>query len=127
MGAETIEGCQGKPQGRYSLTVCSAHSRDALVYALRATEPDGTCICTAIFYEGDVALPMLEMYTRGVKLVTGRVNARAAIPPSLDLEVRGLFDPGPVTDSVVDWDDASAALVDGRRKLVMHRPSLKAS
>lgn len=65
---------------------------------------------------------MLEMYTRGVKLVTGRVNARAAIPPALDLVSGGLLEPGTVTDSVVSWDDAAEALVDRPWKVVIQRP-----
>jgi threonine dehydrogenase-like Zn-dependent dehydrogenase len=123
LGALPIEGYDDRPAGSFSLTVCSASDRDALVYALRSTEPDGTCTCNTIFFGGDVALPMLEMYTRGVRLVTGRVNARAAIPPALDLVARGRFEPAEVTDAVVDWDDAIAALIDGRRKVVLHRPA----
>jgi threonine dehydrogenase-like Zn-dependent dehydrogenase len=124
LGAEPIEGYGGRSPGSFGVTVCTAGSRDALIYALRSTEPDGTCTCNTIFFENEVALPMLEMYTRGVTLVTGRVNARATIPPVLDLMANGLFDPSSVTDSVVDWDDACAALVDGPRKLVMNRPTL---
>jgi threonine dehydrogenase-like Zn-dependent dehydrogenase len=123
LGATPIERSPDRPNVSYSLTVCTARDRAALVYALRSTEPDGTCACNTIFFEGDVALPMLEMYSRGVTLVTGRVNARAAIPAALDLVVRGLFRPGDVTDSLISWDDAPASLTDGRRKLVMHRPA----
>jgi threonine dehydrogenase-like Zn-dependent dehydrogenase len=106
------------------VTVCSAPDRAALLYALASTEPDGTCTSNGIFFEDDVVLPMLQMYTRGIKLVTGRVNARAAIPEALALVTAGRFAPEAVTDALVDWDDAPAALVDGRRKLVIHRPPL---
>ncbi|HEV2239987.1 MAG TPA: hypothetical protein VGR98_03010 [Streptosporangiaceae bacterium] len=61
------------------------------------------------------------MYVRGVRLVTGRVNARAVIPLALDLVTRGTFDPAPITDLVVEWDNAPAALTDRPQKLVMHR------
>jgi threonine dehydrogenase-like Zn-dependent dehydrogenase len=122
LGAVPIEGYRGRPSDSFPLTVCSASSRDALVYALRATEPDGTCTCNAIFFDGDVALPMLEMYTCGVRLVTGRVNARAVIPAALDLVARGVFSPGDVTDVVADWDDAISALTAAPHKVVLHRP-----
>jgi threonine dehydrogenase-like Zn-dependent dehydrogenase len=125
VGATPIERSETRRADRYTLTVCSAHDRDLLLDALRSTEPDGTCTCNTIFFEGDVSLPMLDMYTRGVRLVTGRVNARAAIPAALDLVVRGVFQPGDITDSVVDWDDAVAALVDERQKIVMCRPALQ--
>jgi alcohol dehydrogenase len=124
LGAEPIEGYGGRSPGSFAITVCTAGRREALICALRSTEPDGVCTCNTIFFENEVALPMLEMYTRGVALVTGRVNARAAIPRVLDLMANGLFEPSSVTDSVVDWDDGPAALVDVPRKLVMHRPTL---
>lgn len=78
-----------------------------LAATLRATWPDGVCTDTGIYYQGAVELPMLAMYTRGVRLVTGRVNARAVIPEILDLLTEGC-DLGPVVDRVVDWDDAPA-------------------
>ena len=64
---------------------------------------------------------MLDMYVRGVRLVTGGVNARAVISSALDLVTRRIFDPAPITDLVVEWDDAPAALTDRQQKLVTHR------
>lgn len=121
LGASVVPSLDAIPSRNYPVTVCSAHSQPALTSALRATEPDGTCVCNAIFFEGAVALPMLDMYVRGVRLVTGRVNARAVIPTVLDLVTRGTFDPTSITDLVVEWDDASAALMGRQQKLVMHR------
>ncbi|HEY2640272.1 MAG TPA: hypothetical protein VGI66_10375 [Streptosporangiaceae bacterium] len=63
------------------------------------------------------------MYTRGVSLVTGRVNARAVIPAVLDLVTSGSLRPAEVTDVVAGWDDAIAALTDGPNKVVLHRPA----
>jgi hypothetical protein len=45
------------------------------------------------------------MYTRGVRLVTGRVNARVVIPHVLELLAGGL-DLAPAVDRVVAWEDA---------------------
>jgi threonine dehydrogenase-like Zn-dependent dehydrogenase len=45
------------------------------------------------------------MYTRGVRLVTGRVNARAVIPRVIDLLDTGC-DLAPAVDRVVPWDAA---------------------
>jgi threonine dehydrogenase-like Zn-dependent dehydrogenase len=47
---------------------------------------------------------LLEMYTRGVQFVTGRVNARDAIPAVIEL--LGGCDLAPAVDRVVAWDDA---------------------
>jgi threonine dehydrogenase-like Zn-dependent dehydrogenase len=101
--------------------VCSTSEVDALKLALRATEPDGTCTVNAIFFQDEVPVPMFSMYTRGVRLVTGRVNARAVMPKALDLIVDGAFQPETVTDAVVAWRDAANALVAEPRKLVIQR------
>jgi alcohol dehydrogenase len=120
-GARIIGSPDEVPSASYTLTVCSANELDALTLALRATEPDGTCMVNTIFFRDDVPLPMLSMYTHGVRLVTGRVNARAVIPNALDLILAGAFDPGTVTDAVVTWSDAADALIAEPNKLVIHR------
>ena len=50
-------------------------------------------------------MPLLPMYTRGVRFVTGRVNARAVIPEVLEL-LAGACDLSPAVDRVVPWEDA---------------------
>jgi hypothetical protein len=52
-------------------------------------------------------MPMLHIYTRGVRFVTGRVSARAVIPEILDV-LAGGCDLSPVVDRVVPWEDAPA-------------------
>ena len=43
----------------------------------------------AIYFEPATPLPLLEMYTRGCTLHTGRVHARAVIPEVLALITAG--------------------------------------
>jgi D-arabinose 1-dehydrogenase-like Zn-dependent alcohol dehydrogenase len=74
-----------------------------LAATLRATWPDGVCTDTGI-YPQPVEMPLLPMYTRGVRFVTGRVNARAVVPEVLDL--LGRRDLAPAVERVVPWDDA---------------------
>ena len=62
------------------------------------------CTDTGIYYQS-VEMPMLSMYTRGVRFVTGRVNARAALPGVLRLLADGC-DLSPALDCVVAWEDA---------------------
>lgn len=50
-------------------------------------------------------MPLLPMYTRGVRFVTGRVNARAVIPEVLDV-LAGGADLLPAVQRVVPWEDA---------------------
>jgi hypothetical protein len=51
-------------------------------------------------------MPMLPMYTRGVRFVTGRVNARAVIPKILEL-LSSTGDLASVVERVVPWDEAA--------------------
>jgi threonine dehydrogenase-like Zn-dependent dehydrogenase len=101
----------------YPVTVHTCADPSVLAATLRATWPDGVCTDTGIYYQGAVEMPLLPMYTRGVRFVTGRVNARAVIPEILELLARGgdlspTVDRGgalsPTVDRVVSWDDAPA-------------------
>ena len=64
----------------YPVTAHTSADPSLLAATLRATWPDGVCTDTGIYYQPKVEMPLLPMYTRGVRFVTGRVNARSAIP-----------------------------------------------
>jgi threonine dehydrogenase-like Zn-dependent dehydrogenase len=87
----------------YPVTVHTSADPAVLAATLRATWPDGVCTDTGI-YPQPVEMPLLPMYTRGVRFVTGRVNARAVVPEVLDL--LGRRDLAPAVERVVPWDDA---------------------
>jgi threonine dehydrogenase-like Zn-dependent dehydrogenase len=89
----------------YPVTVHTSADPSLLAAALRATWPDGVCTDTGIYYQPMVEMPLLPMYTRGVRFVTGRVNARAAIPQVLEL-LAGGCDLSPAVERVVPWEDA---------------------
>ena len=89
----------------YPVTVNTSGDRALLAATLRATWPDGVCTDTGIYPEYNVEMPLLPMYTRGVRFVTGRVSARAVIPEVLEL-LAGGCDLSPVVGRVVPWDDA---------------------
>ena len=92
----------------YPVTVHTSMNPSVLSATLRATWPDGVCTDTGIYYQGKVEMPLLPMYTRGVRFVTGRVNARAVIPEILEL-LTATCDLSPAVDRVVPWDDAPSA------------------
>jgi threonine dehydrogenase-like Zn-dependent dehydrogenase len=96
-----------KSWDRYPVTVHTSADVSLLAATLRSTWPDGVCTDTGVYYQPTVELPLLSMYTRGVRLVTGRVNARVVIPHVLDLLANGL-DLSPAVDRVVPWEDAPA-------------------
>ena len=95
-----------KSSGPYPVTVHTSAEPAVLAATLRVTWPDGVCTDTGIYYQGAVEMPLLPMYTRGVRFVTGRVNARAVIPEVVELLEAGC-DLAPAVDRVAPWDEAA--------------------
>ncbi|HXB16638.1 MAG TPA: alcohol dehydrogenase catalytic domain-containing protein [Solirubrobacteraceae bacterium] len=120
-GAETV-GETPKRLGPFPITVDACGYEAGLALALRSTAPDRTCTSCAVYFGEQPAVPMLEMYTKGITFVTGRANAREAMPHVLALAAAGALRPELVTSSVVPWREAPGALVeDGWTKLVFER------
>jgi alcohol dehydrogenase len=121
LGAEVMEDADlGEKLGSYPITVDASSNPAGLRSALRSTARDGTCTSTGIYFE-DTPLPLFEMYSRGCTFITGRVHARPAIPPVLDLVASGALEPEIVTEAVVPWDDAPDALPHHEYKQVVSR------
>lgn len=120
LGAEVRSGELPSRAGEFAISVDASAERDGLVCALRSLEPGGVCTSIGIYYE-DVALPLLDMYTRGVRFHTGRVDARADIPAVLELVRDGRIAPELVNSEVLDWEDAPRALADPSFKPVFVR------
>jgi threonine dehydrogenase-like Zn-dependent dehydrogenase len=107
----------------YPVTACAAGRAESLIATLRATWPGGVCTSSSLLFADRVlGLPLWWMYTTGVRFVTGRVDARAALPAVLDLLATGL-DLAPVIESVVSWADAPAAWAGMRGKTIVTRDS----
>jgi threonine dehydrogenase-like Zn-dependent dehydrogenase len=121
LGTQTLAEIP-KRVGSYEITVDASADPDGLALALRSTAPDGICTSTAIYFGEQPALPLLEMYTKGITFRTGRVDARTAMPHVLELSASGALHPELVTSSVVGWADAADALLEGGwTKLVIER------
>ncbi len=103
----------------YPVTVSTAASPDLLLATVALTWPEGVCTDTGIYYT-PVPMPLLDMYTTGIRFATGRVNARAALPHVLNLLATGL-DLRPVVETVATWTDAPQAWANLRGKTVIHR------
>ena len=123
LGAHVIEGPLPKRAGSYSIVVDASQDPLGLACALRSVAPEGVCSSASIYWE-PVALPLLEMYTRGVRFFTGRVNSRAAIPEVLDLVQHGRLQPERITSEIIEWDDAPSALASPSIKPVIVREPL---
>ena len=119
LGATPVEGSPPRRAGSYPITVNAGLDHASLHCAIRSTEPDGTCTNVGIYFEPETPLPLFEMYTRGIRFHTGRVNSSAVLPEVLGLVADGRLDPSAVTSSVVSFDDAPEALADPPTKLVV--------
>lgn len=84
LGANAIEGPPPKRAGAYPITVDASLDPKGLACALRSVTPEGVCTSASIYF-ADPRLPLLDMYTRGVRFLTGRVNSRAVMPHVLAL------------------------------------------
>lgn len=106
LGARVHDRCgPDRSWDPYPVTVHTSMDPSILAATLRATWPDGVCTDTGIYFTDGVTLPLLPMYTRGVRFVTGRVNARAVIPEIVET-LSATTDLSPVVDRVVPFDDA---------------------
>jgi alcohol dehydrogenase len=121
LGANLLDEEFPKRLGPYPITVAGSPDRAGLSCALRSTDKDGVCTAIAIFFEPETAVPLLEMYTSGIRFHTGRCHARATMEPILDLVRDGSFQPELVTHQTASFDDAADAVAGHDGKLVISR------
>ena len=110
LGVKAVdEAAAGQAFGEFAVTACCASSSEALLSALASTAPGGTCQSAGIHFQ-PFALPLFEMYRRGVRFVTGRANARDDIPAVLDLISTGALDVASINAQVVPVGDVLTTL-----------------
>jgi threonine dehydrogenase-like Zn-dependent dehydrogenase len=121
LGANLLEQEFPKRLGPYPITVDASAREPGLACALRSTDPDGICTSIGIYFSQTTPVPLLEMYTRGIRFHTGRVHARPAIDPVLELVRTGAFRPELVTRETARFDEAAEAVAEHSGKLVISR------
>jgi threonine dehydrogenase-like Zn-dependent dehydrogenase len=104
-----------------TITVDATGVVDGLHTVIRSTDRYGHCTSIAVYFDPATALPLLEMYTRGITFHTSRADSRRFLPEVLDLMATTDFDPLAVPTTVVDWDDAADAWLEPAIKLVVRR------
>lgn len=121
LGANLLDEEFPERAGSYPITVDASASHDGIACALRSTEPDGICTSIGIYFEPSTPVPLLEMYTKGIRFHTGRVHARPVMEPILELVRSGAFAPERVTRETATWDEAAEAVANHGGKLVISR------
>lgn len=110
LGANPLEGPIPERVGEYDLVVDGTLlDPRGLPCALRSLRPHGLCVGVTI-YLADPHVPYFEMYSKGARFETSRVQARAVLPDVLDLVQSGRVDPARVTGAVLPWDAAPDAI-----------------
>ena len=110
--------------GLFPITVDATADQAGLRFVLASTDAGGTCTSVGIYF-ADVALPLLQMYQRGIRFITGRVDARRDLPAAAALFAAGKLDLGSVATTVVPWADAAKAWTESTPKLVLRRDNLQ--
>jgi threonine dehydrogenase-like Zn-dependent dehydrogenase len=121
LGARVICEPPGRKYPSHPVVVHTTAQPETLRTAVRSTSSSGVCTDVGIFFNGDVALPLLEMYVKGITFVTGRIDARATMPAALDLITSGRLDPAPVITETAPWDEAPAAWAEHTGRLTLTR------
>ncbi|MGZ5330983.1 MAG: zinc-dependent alcohol dehydrogenase [Solirubrobacterales bacterium] len=121
LGANLLDEEFPKRLGPYPVVVDACGDPEGLACALRSTEPEGICTSIGIYFAETTPVPLLEMYTKGIRFHTGRVHARPAMEPVLELVREGRFAPERITAETASWDDAAEAVAGHRGKLVISR------
>jgi alcohol dehydrogenase len=121
LGARPIETDFSAPPRTYPIVVDSGMTPAGLAYAVRATEPEGTCQSVSFHPGKATPMPLGRMYTLGIRFFVGRCHAAALLPEVVALIERGALRPQAVTTHVVSWEDAPRAWLEPGVKLVVHR------
>ena len=118
--AKPIESGYDGRRGPYPITVDASGIPDGLQLAIRSTDLAGVCV-SPVYYLGDVPVPMGKMYTKGIRLETGRCHARSVIPEVAEATARGRLHPDAIANTRVRWRDAATAMAEPAVKLVVER------
>lgn len=120
LGANPIEGPPRRSHGAYPIVVDASADSESLLSAIRSTEAEGICSSVGGHF-ANVALPLMEMYARGIHFYTGRGRGKPNIGAALDFVTAGRVQPALVTSELAAFDDAPAVLAAPSLKPILVR------
>jgi alcohol dehydrogenase len=119
LGAHACSSRFESAHKRYPIVVEAGALLTAVRYAIASTEPEGVCQSLSFFPGRDVALPLADMYTHGIRYCIGRAHSSALLPEVLGLLEMRQLRPERVTTRIVSWREAPAAFLEPTQKLVV--------
>ncbi len=128
IGAQTLRTDFDDRADRWPIVVDCGTAVEGLQWAIRATEPEGVLHSVSYYAaEPTVPMPLGRLYTLGIEFRIGRAHSAAMLPEVVELVAGGRLDPGAVTTSVVDWEDAAEHFAEPTIKLVIARSDARSS
>ncbi len=124
LGAEVIETQYGpdvRVTEEFPIVVEAAGLPDALTFAMRSTEPCGTCSGVSAGMSNQAQIPLRSMYMKGITYTIGRVHARTEIDHILNCAHCGTINPDEVITRSVPFSQAADAMMDPDIKIVFER------
>lgn len=74
----------------HEITMDCTNSKKGLSTVVRSTKPAGICTSGSIYFGSDVALPLGDMYMKGISFHTGRVDSASQLDRILSLIQAGI-------------------------------------
>lgn len=108
LGAEVVD-INGKREKDFHLAVDASADPERLRKALGSVMPEGHVNSVGIYFQ-DVAVPMLQLYLRGVYFHNGKGHARPNMTPTLDAVAAGVLHPELITSGIYHWDEIPEVL-----------------
>ncbi len=104
-----------------AITVDATGQPEGLVTVIRSTARYGHCTILAFGFEASTAIPLIEMYTRGITVHTSRADSHRYLPHVLTLVTTTAFDPLAIPITICPWDQAANAWLEPAIKLIIER------
>lgn len=104
---------------QFDITVDGSGDPNALDFVISSTAPNGVCTIVAIYFTPTTPVPLSKLYSKGITIITGRVEARGYLPAVLAHCAAGHFHPEHVTSRVVPFSLAAEAMTDPGPKLIL--------
>ena len=88
----------------HDITMDCTQNLEGLAALLRSTAPFGLCTSASIYFGQSPPMPLGDLYMKGIRFHTGRVNSASQLDRVLALIAAGL-DPLAIEPAVYEWPD----------------------
>jgi alcohol dehydrogenase len=123
LGADCVQvDAWPKRFATHDITMDCTQRPEGLTALIRSTAPFGLCTSASIYFGQSPPMPLSDMYMKGIRFHTGRVNSASQLDRVLELIAAGL-DPLAIEPAIYAWSDIERGFRDAPvgAKLVFFR------